>query len=147
MTSYNLFIFRRDLRLSDNVGLNYAMNNFENIIPIFIFTPEQISDKNKFKSNNAIQFMIESLKELNSEPGNWGTGGIKTKLSAARIATASGITVHLADGRNPHILEQLLQGSKKGTVFHPNPNPIGTRKSWLAYALKPLRHATVVPEV
>ena len=59
MTSYNLFIFRRDLRLSDNNGLNYAMNNYENIIPLFIFTPEQVSDKNKFKSNNAIQFMIE----------------------------------------------------------------------------------------
>ena len=43
------------------------MSNFKNIIPIFIFTPEQISSKNKFKSDNAIQFMIESLKELDSE--------------------------------------------------------------------------------
>jgi len=67
MTKYNIFIFRRDLRLYDNNGLNYAMSNFDNIIPIFIFTPEQITDKNKFKSNNAIQFMIESLKELDEE--------------------------------------------------------------------------------
>ena len=73
MTSYNLFIFRRDLRLSDNNGLNYAMNNYENIIPLFIFTPEQVSDKNKFKSNNAIQFMIESLKELNNECKNYNS--------------------------------------------------------------------------
>ena len=35
---YNIFIFRRDLRIYDNKGLNEAMNNFENIIPIFIFT-------------------------------------------------------------------------------------------------------------
>lgn len=63
---YNIFIFRRDLRLIDNNGLNYAMTNFENIIPIFIFTPEQIK-KNKFKSDNAVQFMCESLKELNKE--------------------------------------------------------------------------------
>ena len=63
----NLFIFRRDFRLIDNKGLEYAMNNFDNIIPIFIFTPEQITKKNKFISNNSIQFMIESLKDLDSE--------------------------------------------------------------------------------
>ena len=61
---YNIFIFRRDLRIYDNKGLNESMNNLENIIPIFIFTPEQITNKNKFKSENAIQFMIESLKDL-----------------------------------------------------------------------------------
>jgi len=61
---YNIFIFRRDLRLYDNKGLNEAMNNLENIIPIFIFTPEQVTEKNKFKSDNAIQFMLESLQDL-----------------------------------------------------------------------------------
>ena len=64
--NFNLFIFRRDLRLFDNISLNYAMTNFKNIIPIFIFTPEQI-DKNKFKSDNAIQFMIESLKDIDKK--------------------------------------------------------------------------------
>ena len=64
---YNIFIFRRDLRIYDNKGLNEAMNNFENIIPIFIFTPEQITNKNRFKSENAIQFMIESLKDLDKD--------------------------------------------------------------------------------
>ncbi len=81
---------------------------------------------------------LKELEEESNESGSWGTGGVKTKLSAARIATASGITVHLADGRKPDMLEQLLQGSRGGTVFHPNPSPIGNRKSWLAYALKPL---------
>jgi deoxyribodipyrimidine photo-lyase len=62
---YTLFIFRRDLRIEDNTTLNYAMNNYKNIIPIFIFTPEQVTNQNKFKNDNAIQFMCESLKELN----------------------------------------------------------------------------------
>jgi deoxyribodipyrimidine photo-lyase len=64
---YTIFIFRRDFRLIDNIGLNYAIQKYKNIIPIFIFTPEQITKKNKFKSDNAIQFMIESLKELDIE--------------------------------------------------------------------------------
>ena len=39
-----------------------------NVIPVFIFTPEQIID-NPYKSDNAIQFMIESLKDLEKEIG------------------------------------------------------------------------------
>ena len=68
----------------------------------------------------------------------WGTGGIKTKLSAARIATESGIKVHLADGRSPKVLSSILNGSRGGTVFHPSQNPIGNKKSWLAHALHPV---------
>jgi len=61
---YNIFIFRRDLRLYDNYGLSYIMKNYENIIPIFIFTPEQITNENKFLSHNALKFMIESINDL-----------------------------------------------------------------------------------
>ena len=63
MYNKTVFIFRRDLRLKDNLGLIEALNNSKNVITIFIFTPEQI-DKNSFKSDNAIQFMVESLTEL-----------------------------------------------------------------------------------
>ena len=61
---YSLFIFRRDFRIVDNLGFNFAIKNCKNIIPIFIFTPEQVVN-NSFKSNNAVQFMIESLQNLN----------------------------------------------------------------------------------
>ena len=64
MKKYNIFIFRRDLRIVDNTTLNYLLDNKKNIIPIFVFTPEQVK-KNPFISTNAIQFMIESLKEVN----------------------------------------------------------------------------------
>jgi len=60
-----LFIFRRDFRVQDNVGLNYAMTNFKNVIPIFIFTPEQIDkNKNKYFSDHSVQFLCECLEEL-----------------------------------------------------------------------------------
>ena len=59
-----LFIFRRDLRIVDNNGLNLLNEVCKNIFTIFIFTPEQATSKNKFKSDNALQFMIESLEDL-----------------------------------------------------------------------------------
>jgi deoxyribodipyrimidine photo-lyase len=59
-----LFIFHRDLRLQDNMGLVELNKICENIYPCFIFTPEQVGSKNPYRSFNAVQFMIESLDEL-----------------------------------------------------------------------------------
>ena len=62
-----LFIFRRDLRIIDNNGLNLLNEKCKNIFTIFIFTPEQVGTGNKYKSDNAVQFMIESLQDLASQ--------------------------------------------------------------------------------
>ena len=62
----SIFIFRRDFRFYDNIGLIECLKKSDKVIPIFIFTPEQIK-KNVFKSDNAVQFMIESLLELKKE--------------------------------------------------------------------------------
>ena len=62
-----LFIFRRDFRIIDNNGLNLLNEKCKNIYTIFIFTPEQVGSGNKYKSDNAVQFMIESLQDLASQ--------------------------------------------------------------------------------
>jgi deoxyribodipyrimidine photo-lyase len=62
-----LFIFRRDLRIIDNNGLNLLNEKCKNIFTIFIFTPEQVGSGNKYKSDNSVQFMIESLQDLASQ--------------------------------------------------------------------------------
>jgi len=61
----NLFIFTRDLRIIDNLALHQALKD-NYTIPIFIFTPDQITN-NSYKSDNAINFMIQSLSELGTE--------------------------------------------------------------------------------
>lgn len=66
-----LFIFRRDLRLYDNTALIQADKNEKNIIPIFLFDPYQIENKNH--SNNCVQFMIESLKDLKQQLKKYGS--------------------------------------------------------------------------
>lgn len=67
----SIFIFRRDLRLYDNTTLIEADKSKSKIIPIFIFDPHQIENKNK--SNNCVQFMIESLNDLNIQLKNIGS--------------------------------------------------------------------------
>jgi deoxyribodipyrimidine photo-lyase len=65
----HLYLFHRDLRIQDNTTLIHQIKTTESpVVPIFIFTPEQIEKKkNKYFSDNAVQFMCESLHELADE--------------------------------------------------------------------------------
>ena len=62
-----LFIFRRDFRIHDNVSLFTLAEECKEIYCCFFFTPEQVDVSNKYKSNNAVQFMIESLSDLDEQ--------------------------------------------------------------------------------
>lgn len=61
----SIYIFRRDLRLSDNTALIRADSNEKEVIPIFICDPYQLENNNK--SNNCVQFMVESLLDLKQQ--------------------------------------------------------------------------------
>lgn len=68
-----IFIFRKDLRVNDNLGLIELSKKCDKILPIFIFDNYQIDEQehNKYyRSNNAIQFMCESLIDLNKQLDN-----------------------------------------------------------------------------
>ena len=70
MNKIGLFLFRKDLRLHDNLGLINLSKLCTKIIPIFILDNYQIdiTEQNKYyRSNNAIQFMCESLQDLNKK--------------------------------------------------------------------------------
>lgn len=65
-----LFIFHRDFRIIDNITLLNLNTICSNIYTVFIFTPIQVTSKNQYKSDNSIQFMIQSLKELEKDIEN-----------------------------------------------------------------------------
>jgi len=70
----------------------------------------------------------------------WGTGGMATKLTAARMATAAGVRMALLHGRMPSRVLDFVAGNPEavGTVFSPRPSPIKTtRKRWIAHCLPP----------
>jgi len=69
MKTYNksVFIFRRDLRLVDNTGLNKALTLSKKVYCCFIFDPRQVGKQNTYRSLNAVQFMITSLKKLEED--------------------------------------------------------------------------------
>ena len=63
----------------------------------------------------------------------FGTGGMAAKLEAARIVTAAGIPMVLADGARPHVLRDVLAGAEVGTLFLPSRRGMPARKRWLAF--------------
>lgn len=63
-----IHIFHRDFRLYDNTSLYNLSNKCDDILLAFIFDPIQIEEKkNSYFSNNCVQFMIESLDDLNDD--------------------------------------------------------------------------------
>ena len=97
--SKTIFIFRRDLRINDNVGLAFACKNSDAVIPCFIFDENQISDKNNFKSDNAVQFMLDSLVDLSKQ-----------------VSKASG-HLYVFAGKSDVVVKELIKQEKVDAVF------------------------------
>jgi glutamate 5-kinase len=64
-------------------------------------------------------------------------GGMSTKLQAAQKASASGIPMVIASGREPGVLQRLLRGEALGTYFRPRDDRLAARKRWIAFAVPP----------
>ena len=66
-----------------------------------------------------------------------GTGGMRSKLRAARLVTAAGESVVIANGTQPDILERIFAGEPVGTLFLPHGNTVPAWKRWLGYTARP----------
>jgi glutamate 5-kinase len=65
-----------------------------------------------------------------------GTGGMRAKLEAARLAARYGVPTVIADGSHRGMLERVLGGEDVGTLVHPSDRQLTSRKHWIA-SLKP----------
>jgi glutamate 5-kinase len=70
-------------------------------------------------------------------PGPLGTGGMLSKINAARKVTAAGVPMVVAKGDKPDILTRLLAGEAHGTYFVPRREKLTRRKCWIAFSLRP----------
>ncbi|MBK6693893.1 MAG: glutamate 5-kinase [Myxococcales bacterium] len=66
-----------------------------------------------------------------------GTGGMASKIEAARRATLAGAEVVVADARAPGILDDVLAGKDVGTHFLAAKNRLSARRHWIAFTLRP----------
>ncbi len=67
-----------------------------------------------------------------------GTGGMTTKLQAARLVTQAGEAAMIANGRTRDILLRIIRGEKVGTVFAPAAHKLSARQRWIGMTVRPL---------
>ncbi|WP_071455763.1 glutamate 5-kinase [Gloeomargarita lithophora] len=87
---------------------------------------------------------LESLGvRVGTAGSGWGTGGMVTKITAARMATAAGVRTVITEGQQPQHLHKILAGELIGTHFLPHPQPVRARKRWLTHGLVPVGRLVV----
>lgn len=82
----------------------------------------------------AIEAMVDEAKSA------LGTGGMHSKIRAAKMVAARGGSSFIGPGRQPNILQKLFAGAMIGTFFLPAKSKLPSRKHWIAYVLKPKGH-------
>lgn len=81
-----------------------------------------------------VEVISDELEKYADGVGSkFGTGGMNTKIKAAKIAVAAGIPMVIADGTRKGVLGEITSGQNPGTLFLPHDTLHGTRKYWLAF--------------
>ena len=114
-------------KLGDNDNLSALVSSLINADLLIILSDiEGFYDCDPRKNKNAI--MIKEIREFTEEMekyagkagSDFGTGGMATKLKAAKTATSVGVDVILASGKNPCIIRNILRGEDVGSLFVAN---------------------------
>ncbi len=108
----------------DNDNLSAIVAKLVNADLLVILTDaDGLFDKNPNEFEDAklidtVDVIDDKIISIASPHGSFlGTGGMATKVQAAKIATESGIDTVVMNGNNPALLYDLLDGKKVGTVF------------------------------
>lgn len=81
-----------------------------------------------------IEDISPKIEELAGGAGSkLGTGGMYTKIQAAKIAVSAGVTMVIASGSRDGIVRDVLSGAQYGTIFPAKESHLKLRKSWLAF--------------
>jgi glutamate 5-kinase len=130
------------LRFGDNDNLSAMVANLVDADLLVLLTdidglytadPHQDRDARLISVVDRIDTKI--LRLAKGTAGKRGTGGMITKIEAAKMATASGITVIIASGHQPDTLIKITEGAQIGTIFPPINNKMESKKRWMVTGL------------
>jgi len=96
---------------------------------LYTTDPSQDSAAQLIPKIDTIDSSIECL--AGNTCGERGTGGMATKIAAAKLATASGTSVVIAHGHEQNILLRLIDGEALGTLFPASTSNLESRKRWM----------------
>ncbi|BCJ86751.1 glutamate 5-kinase [Effusibacillus dendaii] len=101
-----------------------------------LYTANPKTDPNATRIPDVWEITPDLMELAGGSGSAVGTGGMRTKLMAARIAVDSGVDVVVASSSEPDVLKRILAGESMGTRFH-SQQRLSSKKSWIAYGPRP----------
>jgi glutamate 5-kinase len=132
-----------EIRFGDNDTLGALVTNLIEADALVILTDQQglySADPRRHPDAKPIahgKAGDATLETMAGGAGHLGSGGMITKVLAAKRAARSGAHTAIVHGREPRVLERLFAGEAIGTLLVAETRPIAARKQWLADHLKP----------
>jgi glutamate 5-kinase len=140
----------REAKFGDNDNLSAMVANLvdadllmilSDIAGLYTADPNRHPEATLIPQVDKIDSKIEKL--VSGSAGALGTGGMATKIEAAKLATSSGVTVVIASGREPDVILRLAAGEQVGTRFLPACNRLESRERWMMSGLSTRGKLTV----
>jgi glutamate 5-kinase len=131
-----------EAKFGDNDNLSAMVANLVDADLLLLLTdtaglytadPHRYPDARLISQVDRIDSEIERLAA--DTPSGVSTGGMITKIEAAKLATASKVTVAIADGREKDIILRLVASEAVGTHFMPTTSKLESRKRWMLSGL------------
>lgn len=133
-----------EIRFGDNDNLSALVTNLvEADILVILSDVNGFYDKDPRENPDAqlipiIERVTPHIEAMGGRSqGCLGTGGMATKLRAAKKAALSGVGTLIVNGRSPDILARVFAGEDVGTYFLPAQSKLTAKKHWIAFSKKP----------
>ncbi len=133
-----------EIRFGDNDNLSAMITNLleanlliilSDVDGLYDHDPRDNPDASLIHEVARISEEIEAVAGGSSS--DLGTGGMATKIKAAKRASLYGVGTVIINGRKPGLLPRLLDGEELGTYFLPARNRMAAKKHWIAFTKKP----------
>ena len=133
-----------EIKFGDNDNLSALVTNVGEAHLLLILTDVQglfSADPRTNPDARLIPLVKGITREVERAAGgsrsSVGTGGMSTKVAAAKKAGKNGVPTIMVPGKQKGIVAAALQGKEVGTLFLPSETGVNRRKHWIAYTLKP----------
>lgn len=133
-----------EIRFGDNDNLSALVTNLvEADLLIILSDVDGFYDVDPAENPQAklipvVERVTPSIEAMGAEAkGNLGTGGMSSKLKAAKRAALSGVGTLIVNGRSSNILTRVFSGEDVGTYFLPAQAKLTAKKHWIAFSKKP----------
>jgi glutamate 5-kinase len=133
-----------ELRFGDNDTLGALITNLieadlficlTDVDSLYTGNPNQDKEAKQVYTVARVDKKVEEM--AGHVVGALGSGGMRSKIHAARMVSARGGSSFIGSGRVETIVQQLFAGQPVGTFFLPKTEKMQSRKHWIAYVLRP----------